>query len=526
MKTSLKSRLFLITYGIILMFIAGLIVLNNTFLESYYTTSRKTSLILAFDQVAQVDLTEDSDTLATELSAIENQYNIRIQVLQQNPNPIPIPPITELSAYLTRLYGDQFSIRWNEIKQILMTFEDMASGNTPDNVDVVTVGNDSGYLAYLSPLAAGPGEDISDDQPTVLALCVAKEQETGLYVYYILTITIQSISDSIQIFNTFTLIIGLVFMILSGALTYFYSYRFTNPILQMTQVTKELANLHFDTRVDIKTQDELGDLGNSINKMSDQLEISIKDLQSANEKLAADIELKTNIDTMRKEFIANASHELKTPISLIIGYSEAMRLPGLKPEEVHEYLDIIDDEANKMNKLVMNLLKISQLESGFQQLALEDFSIRDLVEETTRLFALKITEKGAILQTDVEDVFIHSDYDSLQTVLTNFLSNALNHVEGERNIRIQSTRREEGTIRITIFNSGKHIPDDSLSRIWESFYKVDKARTRAYGGQGLGLSIVRSSLENLGCRYGVNNVENGVEFFFEVEPISSKKSES
>jgi signal transduction histidine kinase len=508
------------------MFIAGLIVLNNTFLESYYTTSRETSLMLAFDQVADVDLTEDSDTLANELLAIENSYNLRIQVLQQNPFPDTTPPISDLSPYLTRLYGDQFSIRWNQINEIIGTFDEVSSGTASDSIEVVTVASDPSYVAYMAPLAAGPGGENAEDQATVLALCVAKEQDTGLYVFYIMTVTIQSISDSIQIFNTFTLIIGMVFMILSGVLTYFYSYRFTNPILQMTQVTKELANLNFDTRVDIQTQDELGDLGNSINKMSDQLEISIKDLQSANEKLAADIELKTNIDTMRKEFIANASHELKTPISLIIGYSEAMRLPGLKPEDVHEYLDIIDDEANKMDKLVMNLLKISQLESGFQQLTLEDFSLRDLVEETSKLFGLKITEKEATLQTDVEDVFIHSDYDSLQTVLTNFLSNALNHVEGERLIRIQSVRREDGAIRITVFNSGKHIPDDSLSRIWESFYKVDKARTRAYGGQGLGLSIVRSTLENLGCRYGVLNVEHGVEFFFEVVPNLINKSES
>jgi len=519
MKTSIKSRLFLITYGIILVFIAGLIVLNNTFLETYYTTSRKTSLIVAFDEVAGVDLSEDTDTIDSSLLAIESTFNIRIQVLKQNAYPSDPPDISDLPPYFTRLYGDQFSIRGNQISDILLTFEDIVAGTYSGDVEPVTVANDATFIAYLAPVATGRDEEASEDLPTVLALCVAQEQESGLYVYYILTVTIQSISDSIQIFNTFTLIIGLVFMILAGVLTYLYSYRFTNPILQMTQVTKELANLHFDTRVDVNTQDELGELGTSINKMSDQLEISIKDLQSANEKLAADIQLKTNIDTMRKEFIANASHELKTPISLIIGYSEAMRLPDLQPGEILEYLDIIDDEANKMNKLVQNLLKISQLESGFQQLSLEDFSILDLVEETAKLFVLKMSEKNVTPQIAVEDVFIHSDYDSLQTVLTNYLSNALNHVDGEMIIRIQSHRNEDGTLRITVFNSGKHIPEDSLARIWESFYKVDKARTRAYGGQGLGLSIVRSSLENLGCKYGVANVDGGVEFYFDVVPM-------
>ncbi|HOW38443.1 MAG TPA: HAMP domain-containing sensor histidine kinase, partial [Bacillota bacterium] len=295
-----------------------------------------------------------------------------------------------------------------------------------------------------------------------------------------------------------------------------YSNRFTNPILQMTEVTKQLADLNFNSKVEVGTPDELGELGASINKMSDQLEHSIKELQSANDKLAADIRLKTNIDTMRKEFIANASHELKTPISLIIGYSEAMRLPNLKPEEINEYLGIIDDEANKMNRLVMNLLKISQLESGFQQTTMMEFSIKDLVDETVKLFSIKFTEKNAIFEEEVEDTFLTSDYDSLQTVLNNYLSNALNHLDGDRIIRITSSRRDDGWLRLTVFNTGKPIPEDSLDRIWESFYKVDKARTRAYGGQGLGLSIVKITLQNLGYRFGVDNLPDGVAFYFEL----------
>lgn len=520
MKTSIKSRLFLITYGIILIFLVGLVVLNNTFLERYYTVSRQDALISAFSEVKDIELSGDQDDVTEAMLVVESAYNLKILVLKQVPDAIS-PNITDLPPFISIVYGDRFSIRGSQISAIINGFTAVENGTETDDIDVVDLSTSGEYLAFFTSIQPGQGGAGSSDVPTMLALCVGQEQESGMYVYYILTITIQSISDSISIFNTFTIIVGMVFMVLGGILTYLYSKSFTNPILEMTEVTKKLSDLDFSSKVTTKTQDELGDLGNSINKMSDRLQSSIRDLQSANEKLAADNQLKTNIDTMRKEFIANASHELKTPISLIIGYSEAMRLPGLTPEELEEYHGIIDDEANKMNKLVMNLLKISQLESGFQQLTMMDFSLKDLVEETTKLFSLKFAEKNVGLQCDVEDLFVNSDYDSLQTVLTNYVSNALNHVEGDRLIRIASSRPGDDRVRITVFNTGKPIPDDSLVRIWESFYKVDKARTRAYGGQGLGLSIVKITLENLGYSYGVANVENGVEFYFEM-PISAK----
>jgi len=520
MKTSIRSRLFLISYGIILLFIVGLIVLSNTFLSDFYTKSREKNLILAFNESIEVDLESDEDTLASSMLAIENKYNIAIQVLKQNPTPYLTPPFDpDLPAYVDRIYGSRFSIRGDVLATIVQTFNDQLAGASSQDVDPIIVTSDTSYIAYLAEIIPSNATS-TDEDAKMLALCVAQKQEDDLYLYYIFTITIQSISDSIAIFNSFTIFVGLTFMILAGIGTFIYSRRFTDPILMMTDVTRDLANLDFSKKVLVSSQDELGVLGQSINKMSSQLEISIKELQSANEKLANDIELKNNIDMMRKEFIANASHELKTPISLIIGYSEALRLQGLSEADIADYLNIIDDEANKMNKLVMNLLKISQLETGFQQLNLLDFSLMDLTEETAKLFSIKMNEKKVNFQIDVEDQFINSDYDSLQTVLTNYLSNALNHIEGEMIIRLSSSRLEDGSIRINVFNTGTKIPEDSLDRIWESFYKVDKARTRAYGGQGLGLSIVRGCLSNLNYKYGVTNKDDGVEFFFDIPPES------
>jgi signal transduction histidine kinase len=332
-----------------------------------------------------------------------------------------------------------------------------------------------------------------------------------------LTITIQSIRDSVAVFNTFTIIIGLIFMVLSGALMYLISYRFTNPLLEINQVAQEIANMNFAKKVDIHTNDEFGDLGKNINQMSTQLEASIQKLKLANEKLASDIELKTKIDSMRKEFIANASHELKTPISLILGYCEALKLPDLNNETSDDYLNIIMDESNKMNRLVMQLLKISQLESGFTEPQISQVSLKDLVDETIRFFSILFEENHIDLDLSVDDEVVESDFDQLQTVLTNYIANAIHHVDDKKIIRITSEHRPDDWIRISIFNTGKHIPDLEQERIWESFYKVDKARTRSYGGQGLGLSIAKTTLMNLGHRYGVENQLDGVSFYFEIK---------
>ncbi len=513
MKTSIKSKLFLLTYGIILAFILGLIVLNNTYLEKYYVDYREKSLLVAFSEIKEVEIANTN--FASFAYDIEENYNLNIHVLKE----VEIPEnlfdediLDNLPVPYLRIYGNQMSIHDGLITTIMTEFNQQVEGTSSELVDPVDVGE--GYIAYLAnlePTSPGPNEDIQ-----MLSLCVATEEGDGLFLYYILTVTFQSIRDSISVFNTFTIIIGFIFMIMSGIFMYMISYRFTNPILQINQVAQDIANLSFKHKVNIMSNDEIGELGKSINQMSTQLETAISDLQTANEKLAADIELKTKIDSMRKEFIANASHELKTPISLIMGYSEALKLSGLSSETVDEYLNIIMDESNKMNKLVMELLKISQLESGFTEPQINDFSIKDLIEETTRLFSILFEEKGISIEVDIADFEVKSDYDQMQTVLSNFLANAIHHVDKNNLVRIYSETINPDMVRIVVFNSGQQISEPDQERVWESFFKVDKARTRSYGGQGLGLSIARTTLMNLGHGYGVRNVLTGVEFYFEI----------
>jgi len=161
----------------------------------------------------------------------------------------------------------------------------------------------------------------------------------------------------------------------------------------------------------------------------------------------------------------------------------------------------------------------SQIESGKKEFKYAEFSIKNLIEDTVKLFALVFKEKDIHLDLVIEDQIVNSDYDQLQSVLSNFISNAINHIDGERIITITSNSDSLGSVSVAVKNTGENIPESELKNIWESFYKIDKARTRAYGGQGLGLSIVKTILETLGYDFGVKNVNNGVEFFFKIDKL-------
>ncbi len=515
MKTSIKSKLFLLSYAIVLAFIVGLIILNNSFLNQYYVHNRQNSLIQAFDELKSYDV--NSSGLSDEVLNIEKEHNISIQVLKQitliNPD-TSWDEFNNMPNLYQRLYGDNYSIPPQILSRIIFEFnrDDLTSENASFDKKIDKFGDD--YKAYIVSIQS----NIQDFDKNVdsLGLCVLTQDSQGSNIYYILTVTLSSIEDSVQIFNSFTIIVGFVFMILSGLVLYFISYRLTNPILEMNKIAQEIAGLNFSNRVNIKSDDEVGTLGQSINKMSSQLEEFINELQLTNDKLGKEILYKTEVDNMRKEFIASASHELKTPLSLIMGYAEALKLPNLDAATKEEYLSIIQDESEKMNRLVMDLLKLSQLENRSVDYEIKEVDIEKLIDDTIKLFTIIFTEKAIELETDIKPAKINTDYDQIQTVLTNFINNAINHVDDKKTIRINTAEIADGTIRISVFNTGTNISMDEMKNIWESFYKVDKARTREYGGQGLGLAICKNILESLNYNYGVKNVEDGVEFYFDI----------
>lgn len=342
------------------------------------------------------------------------------------------------------------------------------------------------------------------------------EYENGTYIY--LRTNFNSIQESVELSNKFLGYVGIFATILGIVIMFFISRSFTKPILQLSNIAKRMSNLDFDTKYEVKTKDEIGILGTSINILSEKLEGTISELKSANNELKTDLEHKIQIDEMRKEFLSNVSHELKTPISLIQGYAEGL-IENINDEDGSKdfYCEVIMDEASKMNKMVKKLISLNQIEFGSNEINIERFDIVALVQSVLLATNILFQQKEVVLHFEHKDpIYVWADEYLVEEVVTNYISNALNHVSGSNIIEVKLIQIGE-VIRVAIFNSGENIPEDDLDKIWIKFYKVDKARTREYGGSGIGLSIVKAIMTSLNHECGAINHETGVEFWFELD---------
>lgn len=343
---------------------------------------------------------------------------------------------------------------------------------------------------------------------------------------------LESIRESAAISNRFLIYVGIVSIIISAIVTVFVSRGITTPILELTNISKRMTELDFDARYDTRRrrQNEIDELGEHFNRLSNTLETTISELKSVNNELKQDIEEKIEIDEMRREFLSNVSHELKTPLALIQGYAEGLKECINDDEDSREfYCEVIMDEANKMNQMVKKLLTLNQLEFGNEVVQMERFELTELIQGIIHSSAILLAQNGITLEFDeAGPVYVWGDEFKVEEVVTNYLSNAIHHADFEKKIRIWYTKKED-CVRVSVWNAGKPIPDEDIENVWIKFYKVDKARTREYGGSGIGLSIVKAIMESFHRQCGVINHEGGVEFWFELDTektgLAEKKTE-
>lgn len=480
-KKSIKARLIVTFVGIVVIAFV-LIALSNSFLLERYYVAKKTDAIQdVYEKLNQYDsLTSDK---VQSLKSICIEKNISWVILDTNHSEI----LDYDSRNVNRLYASLFGYITGVAPAKSSTLEETDNYTLEVNRDM-----DMDYLDMWGML----------DNNNV----------------FLIRLPMAGISDSIQISNMFYLYTGMIVVAISILAIWFLSQRLTKPLEELTDISIRMSNLDFNAKYESGGEDEIGVLGQNFNKMSKELEQTISELKTANNELQKDIEKKERIDDMRKEFLSNVSHELKTPIALIQGYAEGLKeCINDEAESRDFYCEVIIDEAAKMNNMVKKLLTLNQLEFGNDQISMECFDLTELVRGVVNSAQLLADQKDAqILFVQDTSVYVWGDEFKIEEVVTNYVSNAINHIDGERKIEIKMQRRE-GHIRLSVFNTGKPIPEEDIDKIWIKFYKVDKARTREYGGSGIGLSIVKAIMESMNQKFGVKNYENGVEFWFELE---------
>ncbi len=338
--------------------------------------------------------------------------------------------------------------------------------------------------------------------------------------YYLVYTPLDSINTAARIATRFYLYVGFAATVFSAVIVWMITRKLIRPIQELTELSQEMAALDFDARYTSGGEDEIGLLGKNFNIMSSHLKQAIIELQEANQQLQKDIDEKIQIDDMRKEFLANVSHELKTPIALIQGYAEGLKENvNEDPEDREFYCDVIIDEANKMNRMVKQLMTLNQLEFGSDACSMGYFDLNGLIKGVIMNSGILLEEKEANFtyeQADDGPLMVCGDEFKIEEVVTNYLSNAMNHLDGERNIRVRHYF-DDSVVITEVFNNGSPIPENELDNIWVKFYKVDKARTREYGGSGIGLSIVKAIMDAHGQRCWAENRSDGVSFFFTMQ---------
>ncbi|NLA77457.1 MAG: HAMP domain-containing histidine kinase [Clostridiales bacterium] len=332
------------------------------------------------------------------------------------------------------------------------------------------------------------------------------------------------IEESASISVGFTAALSLFGLLAAFVFVSIYASRLTDPLVDMNRVTQKMAAMDFSQKCKVGSRDEIGSLARGINELSDSLDRTLRDLNDKNEQLLKDIERERELDRIRKEFIAAVSHELKTPISIIQGYAEGVKLMTDGGNvQAAEYCDVIMNEAARMNGLVMQLLEISMYESGAYTLREGDFNISEAVSSYLTGAAAIFAEKGISVECDIPEDFVgRGDRDKLMMIVNNYVSNAVSHSAGEKKIRISASDTGE-KYRISVFNTGEHIADEDMERIWISFYRADRSHSRDEGRFGLGLSIVRAVAEMHGCECGCENTDGGVIFWFDISRQDTDK---
>lgn len=486
MKYSIKKQMIAIFIGLLACMVVALLVINMTFLEPYYIQNKEKSFREMYETLNQVaqDQSYSDEEVSSDVAKQAERNNLSFLIIDE----------TTGNKY-TNVYNQEMlfnQLLGYVINQSQQNAEILESTDAYQMLQAKDPWNETEYLVMW-----GNFEDGSQ---------------------FLMRSPLGSMRESAAISNRFLIYIGSVLILAAGALVWYFSKKLTDPIRELANLSDKMANLDFEAKYTSGGKNEIGELGANFNRMSSRLESTISELKKANNSLLKDIEQKEKMEEMRNEFLGNVSHELKTPIALIQGYAEGLKDGVNDDAESRDfYCDVIMDEAMKMNQMVKNLLTLNQLEFGDEDISFERFDLAALIRGVLQsMEILAQQDELKIIFRQESPVYVWADEFKTEQVVRNYVSNAFHHASGDKVIEVK-IQRESKKARTSVFNTGTPIPEEDLKHIWEKFYKVDKAHTREYGGNGIGLSIVKAIMESFHQEYGVKNYDNGVEFWFELD---------
>ena len=489
-KSGIRSR-FGITISVVILSVAILNVVQFLSMTRINTYAAKLDMIKAADAVMELNF--DSSGFYKDIAEIESAHNVYIEIYKPHENLIYT---TNNNSWIFN--PDQQNSSESELKPRIMkvlSHKDNRDGSYfEERQEFFAVAR---YVVY--------GDFTHDDIGIILYSSVD-----------IITSTAKTASWTFFGISMVILLVAIVALII-------YTMAFVRPLDTVNDITKKIARMDFGEKCPSFRIRELDELSSSVNALSASLELSLKDLQIKNKRLEQEIEKERQVIEMRKQFTANASHELKTPLAIIQGYAEGLKY-GITDESPEEYCDTIIEEVQKMNNLVVRLLEITKYDYRGNFVACVPLCIHDELERYLDSVRLLLSQKNIQIEFDVSSDYIgYTDRELIDNIFGNYISNAISHCENEKIIRVSCTPVKD-SYRISVFNTGKLIAQEDIENIWQSFYRADKAHSRAEGRFGLGLSIVAAAQKILGRDYGARNHDDGVEFWFDIARYEKPKN--
>lgn len=489
MRVRISTKLFMILLFTIALFAVLMYLFSALFLENFYIRSKEKQLYKCLDSVKQIIAGEEAE-YQNALEALQFQKGINITITDSS-------------------FNDVFST---------MPFRAREEDQNPPKIPIKNPRSEKLFADNLSKFTQN-GTMVRRPngwtQMESLNLFASLKSNAGETYYAVFSTSFEAIKNSMEAAASFIQLVAVIVFVIGVFLIYYVSRKATGPLVKINEVAGKMALMEFSHTIENNSNDEIGDIGRSINTLSTELNKTLGELSSTNEQLRKELAVREKIDASRKQFISDVSHELKTPIALIGGFAEGLKL-NINNDDKEYYCEVIMDETRKMSALVLSLLDLSQIEGGYADMSREVYSATEQLQNILKRYKIVFEEKGITLAFDrTKDCCINADPVRVEQVVTNFINNAIDHVDERKQLAIELSMNK-GKCKVSIFNSGKNIPPEQIERIWDNFYKLDKARSREFGGTGLGLAIAKAIVHAHGGRCSAENLANGVSFWFEI----------